>query len=111
MKEIPVVPPLPNAPPVQDFSCAPYWELGPLLLPSTIWSVLRLLCTWPSRPGLPPLWESSRILVWAVTHARCGETHHQLVALILIIVEYFLIVRDPDCLSNEEVILDAQDTN
>ncbi|KAJ9054181.1 hypothetical protein DSO57_1017321 [Entomophthora muscae] len=41
----------------------------------------------------------------------CGETHHQLVALILIVVEYFLIVLDPDCLSNTVVVPDAYGFN
>ncbi|KAJ9050466.1 hypothetical protein DSO57_1014124 [Entomophthora muscae] len=55
MKEIPTAPPLPNAPPTQDFS-----KLGFVY-------ITRLLCTWPSRPSLPPLWESGWTLVWAVT--------------------------------------------
>ncbi|KAJ9048121.1 hypothetical protein DSO57_1038191 [Entomophthora muscae] len=55
----------------------------------------------PKQPKVsnPPLEED-------IADAPCGETHHQLVALSLIVVEYFLIVLDPDCLSNIVVVPD-----
>ncbi|KAJ9057137.1 hypothetical protein DSO57_1025389 [Entomophthora muscae] len=82
MKEIHTAPPLTNTPPAQDFNklgfvyitvlglvnqAVPHtgsWR--PLATAVNYLICIALLCTWPSRPGLSSLWESSWTLVWAV---------------------------------------------
>ncbi|KAJ9078712.1 hypothetical protein DSO57_1003983 [Entomophthora muscae] len=70
MLEIPPTPPLPTVPTSQDFSKLGFFYITVLGLANQALShteILRLLCTWPSRPSPPPLWESSWTLVWAMT--------------------------------------------
>ncbi|KAJ9063423.1 hypothetical protein DSO57_1000016 [Entomophthora muscae] len=75
MKEIPAAPPLPSAPPAQDFSKLGVFYITVLGLSNQrplATAVNYLVCIAPIvymafQARLSPLWESSQTLVWAVT--------------------------------------------
>ncbi|KAJ9066953.1 hypothetical protein DSO57_1004715 [Entomophthora muscae] len=78
MKDIPTSPPLPDVTPTQDFSKLGFVYITVLGLADQVvphtgsWRPLATALNYlvriaPIVPGLPPLWESSWTLVWAVT--------------------------------------------